>query len=712
MTASINFSLSVNMWAKTISFLAPEQQLIASQVSKLWKNASQVPLCRLALMQSISNLQLGQRCTFVKQEPQLIEYLVNLEFNEVLDPYHKSKGEFLARIIESKFESGVSNAMNYLRSLSEENRKLIKSLGFRCLPDPNLDFTEEQVGEILSLCPNLKSLTLSGSSITGECLAVISEKNQLEKLCLVNCRNLNEGFLNDFFQKAAHLKELDLSKTNITGECLANILKENQLEKLCLERCKNLEEQFLAEFFQKAICLKEVNLSFSNTTGEGLAHIPHHQNQLEKLCLKYCENLQEGFLKIFFSKAAHLKEVDLSFSNTTGEGLAHIPHHQNQLEKLYLNSCEKLDEQFFAVALQKVVHLRDLKLKQSFITGECLAFISEENQLEELELYSFRNLKEEFLTTFFSKVFHLKKLDLSGTNITGECLAHLPERNQLESLDVGRCKNLNENFLKVFFLKAAHLRKVEFYGPNSNTTGEGLAHLPERNQLEILDLHYCRNLNENFLKAIFLKAAHLREVNLCGSNTTGAGLAQIPEKNRLEILNLNVCDSLNENFLKVFFLKAAYLRKVEFDSSNTTGEGLAQIPEKNRLENLDLKRCQSLDEVYLAQFFSLKAAHLRIVDLSQTNTTGEGLSRIPENNRLEHLVLEYCRSLAEAHLAQFFSLKAAHLRIVNLYGSNTTGEGLSHIPENNRLKIVLLEECETLNMRLLDRIPKKILKLW
>ncbi|MGD2170327.1 MAG: F-box protein, partial [Chlamydiota bacterium] len=288
MTTSINLSLPLDVWAKTISFLVPKEQLAVSRVNTLWRQAFHMPICQLTLMQSIAKLPLSVRRISLELYSPLIEHLINLQFNEVLDPHNKHKGEFLAQIIESKFEYGSSNAMEYLRTLSEENRKAITFLNFQCCAAVlSLDLTDEQVEEILLLCPNLKSLTLEFSCITGEGLAHILEQNQLEKICLKLCLNLDERFLRGFFQKAVCLKEVDLSESNTTGEGFAHILEQNQLEKICLKLCLNLDERFLRGFFQKAVCLKEVDLSGSNTTGEGFAHILE-KNQLEKLCLKYC----------------------------------------------------------------------------------------------------------------------------------------------------------------------------------------------------------------------------------------------------------------------------------------------------------------------------------------------------------------------------------------------------------------------------------------
>ncbi|MGD2169637.1 MAG: hypothetical protein PVI40_05310 [Chlamydiota bacterium] len=432
------------IWGNIMSFLPPEEQILNSRVSRTWYNVSKTNLGQFALMRAISS---SKWCAYllITRKPELIDRLITLAYNEVLNPNSKFTGEFLSAIIECKFEIAPSEVVEYLHDLTEKQRAMVETLQF---PYNFLhEFTDEQVAEIIKLCPNLKSLALTKSNITGECFAHIPDGCHLEKLCLPSCENLNEIFLAQLLSKVAYLKILDLSYTKITGECLAQIPKRNYVERFDLSGCKNLNEIFLAQFLSKAAKLKELDLCGVNITGKCLAYVPE-ENNLERLILQLCCELKEGLFKEFFRlKGAHLKELNLSNTKITGECLAHVPE-KNCLKKLYLSSCKNLNERYFIRFFQRVAYLKEIDLSYTKIKGKCLSCIPEKNCLESLCLVWCQGLEEEFLIKFFQKAAHLKKVDLSYTNTTGESFFYIPKINQLSKLCVSCCRELDFDFLK------------------------------------------------------------------------------------------------------------------------------------------------------------------------------------------------------------------------------------------------------------------------
>ncbi|MGD2169636.1 MAG: hypothetical protein PVI40_05305 [Chlamydiota bacterium] len=582
------------IWGNIMSFLPPEEQILNSRVSRTWYNVFKTNLGQFALMRAISS---SRRCAyfFVTKKTKLIDHLITLTYNEVFNPNSKFTGELLSTIIECKFEEVPSKAIEYLHDLTEKQRAMIQTLQFS--KSYFSDFTDEQVVELITLCPNLKSLTLTEFSITGECFAHIPDECYLEKLNLSMCERLNEGFLIEFFQKADCLKEVDLSYTNTTGECLARMLEIVQLEKLNLSGCKNLSEVLLAKVFSKEACLKKLDLSSTTITGECLTHIPE-ENNLESLSLMWCKNLHEIFLTRFLSKAANLKEFDLSRVKITGECLTHIPE-ENNLERLVLQLCYELKEGLFKEFFRlKGARLKELNLSNTKITGECLAHVPEKNCLKKLYLSSCEDLNERYFIRFFQRVAYLKEIDLSYTKIMGKCLSCIPEKNCLESLRLMWCQDLNEEFLVRFFQKAAHLKKVDLSG--TNTRGEGLVHIPEENQLTKLFLARCKDLDEAFLANFFRwKITRLKELVLSSTAIEGECLTHIPDGCRLEKLYLEGCENLRENALIVFFPKVAYLREVDLGRTGITGESFFYIPKENRLDKLYIESCINLNKAIL-----------------------------------------------------------------------------------------------------------------
>ncbi|MGD2170301.1 MAG: hypothetical protein PVI40_08690 [Chlamydiota bacterium] len=547
MTNSIYLELPTAIWSNVISFLPHQAQLDVKPLIRLWYQASQQLSCQFAHMRSITMLPGEAILEIFQEHPRLIEKLVHHTFHQILDPNYEVSDSFLALVLEHKYGDNTAAKIAFLRSFSVEKRNAIRSLDFS-----NDDITDAQVTEILTLCPNVRSLSLSSSKITGKFLTKISEQNQLEKLSLFLCENFNEDFLKEFLsQKAFHLKELGLDCINITGEALSHILVGNQLETLSLSNCQNLNESLLKGFLSmKAFHLKKLVLSSSNTTGEALSNILQ-DNQLEKLDLFNCRNLNESLLKDFLSmKAFHLKKLDLSSTETTGEGLLHITE-GNHLETLFLYNCENLNENFLKRVFSKASCLKELDLSSTNTTGEGLSCISVENLLEKLLLRDCRKLNEAFLKNFFPKVPRLKELDLSSTNTTGEGLSLILKDNQLEKVHLTNCLSLGGIFLRDFFsLKASFLKELDL--ANTNTNGKSLPYLLKENQLERLNLNCCSFLNEDFLgEFLSLKAFSLKELRLSSTEITGKAFSHISDEHRLESLVLYNCKHLNKDFLEI-----------------------------------------------------------------------------------------------------------------------------------------------------------------
>ncbi|MGD2170387.1 MAG: hypothetical protein PVI40_09125, partial [Chlamydiota bacterium] len=228
-------SLSNDILPNIIAFLPVGQQIEIREISKLWHRISTTELrSQFFLMQSIAKLPDKERSLFLIKHPQLIEHLVTLKFNEALDPNYEHTGRFFSIILEHACTHNPENMIAYLKRFSQEKRNTIQSLTLS-----NANIRDQDVEEVLKLCPNIKSLTLKNSNITGEGLARAS--HQLEKLHLCDSHHLNEAFLAEFFRNATQLKEVSLNWTNTTGEGLSQLPRENQLEKLHLYNSCHLD---------------------------------------------------------------------------------------------------------------------------------------------------------------------------------------------------------------------------------------------------------------------------------------------------------------------------------------------------------------------------------------------------------------------------------------------------------------------------------------
>ncbi|MGD2170414.1 MAG: hypothetical protein PVI40_09260, partial [Chlamydiota bacterium] len=265
---------------------------------------------------------------------------------------------------------------------------------------------------------------------------------------------------------------------------------------------------------------------------------------------------------------------------------------------------------------------------------------------------SFRMITEAEIATLLQLCPNLKFLAVGG-KLTGEGLAHLPEDNQLEKLFFYTWSP-DERFLAQFFSRAKMLKEIIIH----RTTGEGLAHLPEDNQLKKIDFGESANLDEAALAKLFAKASFLREVNFSFTTTTAEGLSYLPDNNQLEKVRLFMCKQLDEVALKKLFAKTSFLKEVDFSHTTTTAEGLSHLPEGNQLKKVDFGFCRHLNEKTLKKLFA-KTSFLKEVRFDCSETTFEGLLHLPEDTQLEKLSLRHCH--IDEDIFNAIISKATHL---------------------------------------------------
>ncbi|PIS00310.1 MAG: hypothetical protein COT84_08155 [Chlamydiae bacterium CG10_big_fil_rev_8_21_14_0_10_35_9] len=489
----------------------------------------------------------------------------------------------------------------------------------------------------------------------------------------------------------------------------------------------DITDRQLAEVIELCPNLKKLHLINTNITGEGLSHIPEN-NQLEYVSLS-SPNLDKAFLSTFFSRATKLKSLWL-VSPIAGEILSHIPKN-NQLEKVDLDNST-LKENHLIEFFSKATMLKEVNLSHSNITGKCLNFIVSD-QLEAIILSYCEYLDEKWLVKFFSNAATLKRIDLTLSSTTGEGISHIPINNQLQTLVLRYCEFLDERYLIGLLPNATLLRELDV--SKTSITGQCLVHISVQNQLERLRLRDCKRLNEALLREILLKATMLTELDISETAITGQVLVDISEHTQLEELIFYNCKKLDEALVWEFFLKANKIKKLHSKSLSDSlirkitifemlvrrngNVKLHQQPKEviNFLHDLPL----SSREMVLSLDFANSAASYMMITEEEIATllqlcpnlkflavggkvTGEGLSHISEDNQLEKLFF-YSWNPDEGFLAQFFS-KAKKIKEVKF--NKTTGVGLSHLPEGNQLEKIDFYESENLDEKALATLFAKI----
>merc|ERR1740128_1373214 len=164
-----------------------------------------------------------------------------------------------------------------------------------------------------------------------------------EKLNMENRGNLtNTGLLQLLAKCSATLKDMNLGSTRISGEGLESAPVLKQLETLNLYKCDQLTNTGLLQLLAKcSATLKDMNLSKTGISGEGLESVPVLK-QLETLNLGgyHGQLTNTGLLQLLAKCSATLEYLDLEGTGISGEGLKSVP--ALKLKKLDVSACLNL----------------------------------------------------------------------------------------------------------------------------------------------------------------------------------------------------------------------------------------------------------------------------------------------------------------------------------------------------------------------------------
>ena len=191
--------------------------------------------------------------------------------------------------------------------------------------------------------------------------------------------------------------------------------------------------------------------------------------------------------------------------------------------------------------------------------------------------------------------------------------------------------------------------------------------------LEKLTLFSCKNLTNRGLKEILRISRNLRELDLSYSKITGVGIEEgVNSLPNLETLNLNECIYLTDGGLKDFLrLFGCKLKVLDISQTNITGQGFKdEVISLPMLEKLNMGCCYNLTDGGLKETLRISGSSIRVLDVSATNITEQGFQDGVSLPMLEELNLEECDQLTDSGLLEILSITGSRLKGVNVYGTN------------------------------------------
>ena len=272
--------------------------------------------------------------------------------------------------------------------------------------------------------------------------------------------------------------------------------------RLCI--CEKLD--FANIDWSKCNKLKNLNLSSTNVTTDGLEKILTGCPNLKELNLSGCEKIDFADLKIDWSKCKNLNKLNLSFTDITTEGLKKILTCCPNLTEFNLSGCEKIDFTDKAIDWSKCTQLKSLDLSHTAITPESLnKILTGCPSLKKLSLFGCFGCNDDKKIDFadkaidWSKCTQLKSLDLSCTAITTESLEKiLTCCPSLKNLMLRTCGLIDFTDPKIDWSNCANLTKLNLSYTDDIIT-EGLKKIltccPKLKELNLL---WCDLLDEKY----------------------------------------------------------------------------------------------------------------------------------------------------------------------------------------------------------------------
>ncbi len=356
--------------------------------------------------------------------------------------------------------------------------------------------------ESLANLPKIKSLDLSGTTLTDDDFLAVTKLTTLAELMLNDCPWLRDEHLSGLAEMK-QLRKLEFSSPEITDKGLRVLEQLPELKTLVVGDCSDISEAVI-ETLKKLPQLRAITLAGANLSSQTVfalrSKLPDVEVKADYIALKDLRTLAgKGHLSDdakSFHAAGYFREKDEPLVPGDMSVIGSIA----PLDSLALKG-PITDEMFYE--LKPAPNLRSLQLLDSLITDDGLEHL-----------------------VHFPK---LQSLSMFPTRLTGRGLVHLRHTPQLERLEIRT--SLGDEVLEHF----APLQELNELGLGAPVTDAGLERLPV--------------------------LPKLRSLYFNDSNITGPGLVHLAKQPELVSLGLGRCpvtDIAIDALVKLAKLKFAY----------------------------------------------------------------------------------------------------------------------------------------------------------
>ncbi|KAK7114031.1 F-box/LRR-repeat protein 16-like [Littorina saxatilis] len=625
--------LPIEVVTHVMSFLGVSDRKEAALVCRAWYEASLDPL----LQRNI---------------------LVNFAYDKTEEILQSFCRRHLTHLVLSHFDNSSVTKKAILRTC-ELGSEYLQSLS---LKDSNI--TEGTLVELLSRCPQLTSLDLSGCNslfMAGTLLNNQTQVKELEKAMknvtevnLSSLRYLSDCSFNRVVAIFPKLQKIVLASTQITFNGHAYYARNTTVYDNSAVFTYSCLERYIENNVAR---IKGLNFSRTTINNQHLARLSGITDlRLEELVLIGCRDVGNEGIGQLCRQQTRLKRLDISGClDLTDSALGNITQHLTSLEALRVNKCRMLTD-------SSVATLKNLDRIKSLDLSECYE-VTKTGLLSGLCMGS-------------KAMDHLTHLNLSccsklDTEVVVKLTVALPF---LEHLDLGSC----------FLLQDVGLHMI------SSTL----------HRLRFLRLAWCKALTD--LGLLGFKAEGFCPIHDPVTSVM-EGECSCTHKSHTPIIFRKPTDALREK-------KEAALRKMLTELETTIiPENLSAL---TSLRSLDLSSCPQFTDLGLRG--AVKFCELRVLKLNCVHgLTGSGLTEIASNNPgLEELQLQQCSRITDASVDAVTSRcqRLSHLDLSNC--DRLTDTALIHIGDNcKRLRHLDISFCCGLSPQAADMLEGRLRSL-
>lgn len=310
--------------SRVVPYLTLKENALVVRVSKRWEEAAQTTrtknLYLFGRLQSCSSVSFFGNSPFLPIQERTFRYL---------DPTGKELGCYLEKRLSA--EKSKREAFDFLKNLTPEQREYIQTLELLsfCLRDVE----DDDVSHFLTLCPNVRFLSLNSTVATGAFLSHF--KGNLIKLTFLG-NQIDEDEIKGCVKANPELIELMIVSENISGRFLEELSDLSKL-KVFSFRSNQAQDSFLNQV-SKMSSLESLCVISNQVSGSFLKSVPV---SLKKLRLE-SEQLKDLYLSLVFLKCPYLELLDIHSNSLQGSFLS-VLSSTNQIKQLSLQGVSFLN---------------------------------------------------------------------------------------------------------------------------------------------------------------------------------------------------------------------------------------------------------------------------------------------------------------------------------------------------------------------------------